>query len=179
MSPSLLSKRLKALETVGILERHTSRDSQAVEYSLTEAGKELWPVVEAMGIWGQRWARGDVRARHMDASLLMWDIHRNIVVEDLPERRVVVHFHLRGSSDKKSRFWLVLDRDTADPCLVDPGYDIDVNVESHMRTMVDYWMGHTQFSDVVRSGELVITGPRDLVRALPTWFSRSVFAPYG
>ena len=179
MSPSLLSKRLKTLETVGVLERHSSRNSQAVEYSLTAAGKELWPVIEAMGIWGQRWARGDVLARHMDASLLMWDIHRNIVVEKLPPRRVVVHFHLRGSSDKKSRFWLVLDGSTADLCLVDPGYEVDVYVASHMRTMVDYWMGHIEFADAVRADELVITGPRDLARAFPTWFSRSAFAEYG
>ena len=70
MSPSLLSKRLQTLERVGVVERHCARRGQAGEYRLTPAGQELRPIIESMGIWGQRWARGDVRARHMDASIV-------------------------------------------------------------------------------------------------------------
>lgn len=61
----------------------------------------------------------------LDASLLMWDIQRRIVTERLPSRRVVVHFHLPGSIEKKSRFWLVLDGQNVDLCLVDPGFQVD------------------------------------------------------
>lgn len=174
MSPSLLAKRLKTLERVGVVERRA--DGAAVEYRLTEAGEELRPLIGSMGEWGQRWARGDVRARHMDASLLMWDVHRNIDRESLPERRVVVHFHLRGSADKKSRFWLVIEPDNLDLCLSDPGHEVDLHVEGHVRTMIDYWMGRIELSDAIRSGDLVVDGPRALVRALPTWFRRSPFA---
>jgi hypothetical protein len=177
MSPSLLSKRLKTLERVGVIERRPAAAGQAVEYVLTPAGEELRPIIESMGVWGQRWARADVGARQMDASLLMWDIHRNIVTELLPPERVVVFFHLRGSIDKKSRFWLVLQHGAADVCLADPGYDIDVAVQGDVRTMVDYWMGRIAFTDAVRAGDLEVTGPRRLVRGLPTWFGRSLFAP--
>jgi DNA-binding HxlR family transcriptional regulator len=176
MSPSLLSKRLKMLERVGVIERRKGH-GQVVEYHVTPAGEELRPIIEQMGTWGQRWARGDVKARHMDASLLMWDIHRNVHVEKLPAPRIVVHFHLRGSSDKKSRFWFVLERDNVDMCLADPGYDVDLFVDGHVRTMVDYWMGRIEFADAVRSGDLVVEGPRSLARARPTRFNRSVFAP--
>lgn len=69
MSPSLLSKRLRTLERVGIVERR--RPGGATEYRLTEAGEELRPIIEQLGVWGQRWARGDVRPEHLDASLLM------------------------------------------------------------------------------------------------------------
>jgi hypothetical protein len=154
-----------------------SASGAAVEYRLTPAGEELRPIVESLGVWGQRWARGDVRARHHDASMLMWDIHRNVDTDKLPDERVVVHFHLRGSSDKKSRFWLVLEPDSVDMCLVDPGYDVDLHVDGHVRTMVDYWMGQIELGDAVRAGDLTIEGPRALTRALPTWFRRSVFAP--
>jgi len=177
MSPSLLSKRLKALERVGVVERRKGTGTQSIEYHLTPAGEELRPLIESMGVWGQRWARGDVTARHMDASLLMWDIHRNVDVEKLPPGRVVVHFHFRGSSDKKSRFWLVLAPDTVDICLTDPGYEVDLHVEGHIRTMVDYWLGRIELGDAVRSGDVTVTGARQLVRALPTWFKRSLFAP--
>jgi hypothetical protein len=95
-SPSLLSKRRKTLERVGVIERVATGRGKPVEYLLTPAGKELFPIVEQMGVWGQRGARGDVRARHMDASLLMWDIRRNVDSAQLPPERVVVHFHVRG-----------------------------------------------------------------------------------
>ena len=111
-------------------------------------------MIESLGVWGQRWARGDVVAKKYDASLLMWDIHRNVDVAALPEHRVVVHFHLQGSSDRKSHFWLVLESPTVDLCLTDPGHDVDVEVAGHIRTMVDYWMGRVDFMAAVRAGEL-------------------------
>jgi hypothetical protein len=61
-------------------------------------------------------------------------------------------------------------------CLVDPGYPVDLNVEGHVRTLADYWMGRIEFADAVRAGDLVIEGPRALTRALPTWFARSMFS---
>src|SRR5687767_10932777 len=119
MSPSLLSSRLRMLQRVGIVERREGENG-TVHYHLTPAGEELRPLIEALGAWGQRWARGDVRPEHLDASLLMWDVHRNVEQERLPDQRVVVHFRLRGSNDGKSRFWLVLGAGEADLCLRDP-----------------------------------------------------------
>jgi DNA-binding HxlR family transcriptional regulator len=171
MSPSLLSKRLKTLERVGVVER------RGADYHLTPAGQELRPIIESLGVWGQRWARGDVEARHYDASLLMWDIRRGVDLDRIPGHRTVVQFHLKGSSDRKSHLWLVLDAGTADLCLTDPGHPVDVTVEGHIRTMVDYWMGHTDFTAAVRSGDLRVEGPPRLAAAIPTWFRRSLFAP--
>jgi DNA-binding HxlR family transcriptional regulator len=170
MSPALLSKRLKTLERVGVVER------RGTEYLLTEAGAELRSVIEALGVWGQRWARGDVVAKGYDATLLMWDIHRNVDIDELPAGRVVVLFRLVGSTDGKSHYWLVLTGDSVDLCLTDPGHDIDVLVSAHVSTMVDYWLGRVGFMDAVRAGDLTITGPSDLVKAVPTWFLRSGFA---
>ncbi len=174
MSPSLLSKRLKTLERAGIVERHEVDGN--VEYRLTPAGEDLGPVIESIGAWGQRWARGQIEDDHLDASLLMWDIHRNVIDDNLPEEQVVVHFHLEGSTDGKRRFWLVLEPDDVDICLVDPGLDVDVYVECHVRTMVRYWMGDAGFHDLMRDGDLHIEGPTRLVRQFPKWFRRSAVA---
>jgi DNA-binding HxlR family transcriptional regulator len=175
MSPSLLSDRLRRLERVGIVERREG-EARTVHYHLTPAGEELRPVIEALGAWGQRWARGDVRPEQLDASLLMWDVHRNVDFEQLPDRRVVVHFHLRGSNDGKSRFWLVLGPGEADLCVNDPGHEVDLWVEGHVQAMVRYWMGDTNFDDLLRGGALTVEGPRTLARAFPSWFRRSSFA---
>src|SRR4051812_27792846 len=53
MSPALLSKRLKDLETAGIVTRSRVTGEPGVfEYKLTESGRELGPVIEAVGVWG-------------------------------------------------------------------------------------------------------------------------------
>ena len=64
-----------------------------------------------------------------------------------------------------------------DLCLTDPGHDVDVEVAGHVETMIDYWMGRRDLLGAVKAGDLAIAGPRLLVRALPTWFTRSPFAP--
>src|SRR5712692_10271335 len=54
MSPALLSKRLKDLEPAGIVMRSRENGEPGLfEYRLTEAGRGLKPVIEAVGIWGQ------------------------------------------------------------------------------------------------------------------------------
>src|SRR3954451_5223797 len=50
-----LSKRLKQLEAARVVER-VEHDG-AVTYELTAAGRELFPIVQAFGEWGQRWVR--------------------------------------------------------------------------------------------------------------------------
>src|SRR5438876_406640 len=55
MSPALLSQRLKELEMAGIISHAASASDPGVfEYQLTESGRELGPLVEAFGVWGQR-----------------------------------------------------------------------------------------------------------------------------
>ena len=79
MSPALLSQRLKELETVRVISRTPSVTEPGVfEYRLTEAGRELEPLVQGFGIWGQRWIDAELSLQHLDAPLLMWDIRRNI-----------------------------------------------------------------------------------------------------
>src|ERR1700712_2328897 len=56
MSPALLSQRLKELEVAGVVPRRASASDPGVsDYHLTASGKELQPLVEAFGVWGQRW----------------------------------------------------------------------------------------------------------------------------
>ena len=57
MSSALLSERLKPLERCGVVERRPFPGGHAHEYHLTQAGEELKPWVELMGVWGERWVR--------------------------------------------------------------------------------------------------------------------------
>src|SRR5512140_453207 len=91
MSPALLSQRLKELEMAGIVARAASSADPAVsEYPLTESGRELGPLVEAFGIWGQRRIESKLSLQHLDVDLLMWDMRRNLNATPMPAHRSVV-----------------------------------------------------------------------------------------
>lgn len=56
LSDRLLSERLKELEKRGIVRRTVYPDTPVkVEYSLTERGSALEPVVEAIQSWAEEW----------------------------------------------------------------------------------------------------------------------------
>lgn len=58
VSPKTLSDRLKELEADGIVTRKVYPEvPPRVEYSLTEKGKSLNGIVDAMRAWGEAWCR--------------------------------------------------------------------------------------------------------------------------
>jgi DNA-binding HxlR family transcriptional regulator len=56
MSDKMLAKRLKELESQGIISRTVTADTPVrVDYGLTAKGRALEGVIEAMGKWADRW----------------------------------------------------------------------------------------------------------------------------
>jgi DNA-binding HxlR family transcriptional regulator len=56
ISPRTLSLRLRALEEQGIVERKTFPEvPPRVDYSLTEKGRALVPIIEDMRAYGREW----------------------------------------------------------------------------------------------------------------------------
>lgn len=175
MSRSLLSKRLKQLEKAGVVERRPGR--RAHTYHVTGAGQELLPLIEQLGVWGQRWIRSEVDPGPLDPRLLMWDMQRRIHIDRLPDRRVVVQFEFTDVRRLPlKRTWLVLDSPDIDVCYKDPGFPVDVVVTTSLRTLTQAWMGDIPFAPLSRSGEIEVDGPRELVRAFPGWLALSAFA---
>lgn len=176
MSPSLLSKRLNHLMRAGIVERVDEVPFAA--YVLTDAGRELGPVVEALGVWGVRWV-GVLGEDDLDPKLLLWDMHRNVDHTRLPQGRTVVHFQFSDLPARTRDWWLVLTSTDADVCDVDPGYDVSVTVLASIRGLVEVWRGDSSWSAALGSGTIAMQGPSALRRALPGWFTLSAFASVG
>ena len=64
ISPRTLSLRLRVLEEQGIVERHTYPEvPPRVEYSLTEKGEALLPLIEDMRSYGREWLSSAATAR--------------------------------------------------------------------------------------------------------------------
>jgi DNA-binding HxlR family transcriptional regulator len=60
ISRNVLARRLDQLVADGILARQPYSDTPPrAEYVLTEKGRDLWPVLDAMRRWGDRWQAPD------------------------------------------------------------------------------------------------------------------------
>lgn len=56
INPKTLTLRLKELEQNGIIRRtQYPTIPPKVEYSLTEKGRDLWRIADAMGAWAEKW----------------------------------------------------------------------------------------------------------------------------
>jgi DNA-binding HxlR family transcriptional regulator len=178
MSPALLSRRLKELEAAGIVARAASAsDDTLFEYQLTESGRELRPIVEAFGIWGQRRIEADLSLARLDVDLLMWDMRRNLNTTPMPTQRTVIEFVYPDLPVKMRRFWLVVDPESgADLCKVDPGFDVDLYVSADLRTMTAIWLGLDTVRAAVASQRMILTGNRQLATSMQTWLGLSPFA---
>ena len=175
MSPALITKRLQSLMAHGIVERLPGVDPwHPWQYRLTPAGEALRPIVTAIGEWGQRWVRSDLRTEELDAGALMWYIHRHFRVDGLPARRTVININL---VDQKLRhWWLVLNGGTVELCTDDPGFDIDIEIEVDLLTLIQVYIGDLAFNDARARGRLRVRGPASLTRDMNRWFARSAFA---
>ena len=175
MSRSLLAKRLKELERAGVVERRRVPGRDVAEYYLTPSGEELRPVIEGLGVWGQRWILSDVEEEDLDPSLLMWDIRRSLKRETLPESRAVVRFEFVDIEGPRRRWWLLAGGDQGDLCMTDPGFEVDLFVAVGLRNLTRYWLGQLDWRALLSTG-LDMKGPRWLQRSLPQWLGQSGFA---
>ena len=176
MSPTLLAQRLRELEAAGIVERKAVKLEKGVfEYRMTESGKDLRAVVEAMGFWGQKWVEARQSLKNLDPSLLMWDMRRNLNPKPLPDRRTVIQFLYPELPASKRFWWLVVEpKGEVDLCWYDPGFDVDLYISTDLRTMTSVWMGLTTVAK--EREKFVFTGDQEIAATMQAWLGLSPFA---
>jgi DNA-binding HxlR family transcriptional regulator len=173
MSPALLAKRLRTLSRAGVIERH--REGKRVVYIPTSACEELRPVVEALGTWGVRWVP-ELGDEDFDPHVLLWDMHRRVDLERVPNHRTVIQFTFTDVEPAVRDWWLVIYPSEVDICHDDPGFDVDVYIECALHTLVRIWRGDKPWAEALRDQLLQVHGPEALQRQLPEWFKLSYFA---
>ena len=182
ISRTLLVQRLRHLEDAGLVESRPLPRSRGREYVPTPAAEEFREVLDRLGAWGQRWATTQFDPENIDLGLLMWNMSRRVDTGRLPARRVVARFEFRAFPARCRSFrtcWLLLDRRGPEVCVKDPMLDVDLVVAADATSLARVWLGSLTFEDALRTGDLRLEGPRDLVRAFPSWFLLSRFAPIG
>ncbi len=124
MSPTLLSKRLKELEALGVVRSDPTGQPGVNDYRLTAAGEDLRPLVMGLGIWGHQWLEETMALQKLDPTLLMWDMHRGIKATLFPAGRSTVQFSYPDMEENHREYWLVVTDGDVEVCWVSPGYDV-------------------------------------------------------
>ena len=158
LSRSLLTRRLRQFERAGLVERLDGA------YVLTDAGRDLEPIVFGLGAWGARWTFDEPSADQLDPELLVWWMHTHLDTSDLPDRRMVLHIRF---NDEPRRFWIVIEAGQPSVCLTDPGFQVDVTITSTVQHLYQVWLGRIPLQQAIRAGQLEFDGPRALTRRMP------------
>ena len=175
ISPSLLIKRLKQLESAGIIIRKKPQGRKGHEYYLTPAGKELAPIVEHLATWGMRWAREQLDEDELDVEFLMWDIQRRLQIDMLPEGETVLCFIFDDLTTFKN-WWMVIRNNEVDLCTENPGKDVDLYISTTLRNLVEVWNGDIEIKEAQRKELIRTQGNKQLARTLPAWLGICLYA---
>ncbi len=174
ISTALLAQRLKRLERSGVLVRVEKPPGRGATYELTEMGKALRPVCDALGQWGARWL--EIEPRHLDPAYILWATLKLVDVEHIPSGTTTVRFQLHDRP--ADSYWMLLRGPQPELCTRSIGYVEDLVCHSNSQTLVDLHLRQTTYVAALRSGQLRLDGRPSLARKFPTWFKTSPFADY-
>ncbi|MEQ6888833.1 helix-turn-helix domain-containing protein [Halomonas sp. CS7] len=168
ISPTVLNKRLHTLQEAGLIIRRCVPDQRSQEYQLTEAGRELYPIIIQIAEWGMRWARGQMTDDELDVQLLMNNVQSRIDPEKLPGGRTIIHFHYTDLQ-RYNHWWIKVNGQDVDLCIDNPCVDVDVNITTDLRTMTEVWLGDLSINNARDSGKLKVVAPSAYTRNIRSW----------
>ena len=171
MSPTLLVHRLKQLEAEGILERRPLSSGRGYSYHLTPAGQEFVPVVEALGVWGQRWSRRRLAENEIDLGLLVWALERSVNPEAFERQRAVIRIEFTDRPTGEKFWWFVNENGACELCLRDPGYEIDLYLACTLADMIYIVRGDLPLGRAMESERLEVLGPAADRDRLGAWLN--------
>jgi DNA-binding HxlR family transcriptional regulator len=174
ISRTMLSARFRELADAGVIQRQEGNGA-GPEYRLTPAGLELAAVVRELGTWGQRWLPRELRASEMDPHVVVWDIHRRVRHDALPAKPLVVRIEITDVRGAAGRYYLLLRRSEVSLCAFNPGFPEELRLRADRRTLIAWWRGDVTLRQALGVG-MTLEGPREWVRAFPSWFERYPFA---
>jgi DNA-binding HxlR family transcriptional regulator len=166
ISRSVLTERLRRLETLGLVSRAGSTG-----YRLTTVGAGLMPVLFSLRGWAETWLPDDPAMVERDPDVVLGWLAQRVRPGHLPAEPVVLEFwpHEHGR-----RYWLVL-QDGVAPygCLTDPLLDTGryVYVWCALATLLALARGRQGWTGALTDASLTATGVTDLCRQLPDWFT--------
>lgn len=172
ISRALLAQRLDVLEQHGIITKART-DSGRVRcfYALTDKGRELKAVTDAMGAWGARWL--EVEPHHTDPVYVLWATSKLVDPALVPKGGLVVRFDLADRPTE--HFWMLLDQ-PSEVCSTYPGRPEDLIVHTDSATIAHWHLRHLTYEQASRAGQIRIDGARRCAAAFIRCIRPSPFA---
>jgi len=93
--------------------------------------------MKALGTWGERWM--ELAPEHLDPGVVLhsW-VSWYLAHEQLPDRRVVVHFRFPGLPKKGAELWIIFDGEHSEVCRKDPGFEVDLYVQAEPAALAEW-----------------------------------------
>jgi len=177
ISPALLSKRLKELEALKLVERIEDGATGTVDYMRTEMAIALEPALTAMAEWAQCSIDAETATCSAGAADLMWNMRKYFVSEALPERRIVVQFRFADVRSEYDRYWVLFQPGApVEICTSIPGFDVDLFVETNVMSLLGIFLGRTSFAREIDLGETYLAGDPVLSRSIDRWLGLHNYA---
>ena len=179
ISTALLSRRLKEMEALGLVERVEDKAAGNIDYFRTEKAINLEPAMNALAEWAQCNIEADIALSSADASTVMWVVRRMIDLTELPRRRAVIRFHFRDDPPPKyPHDWFVVEpgADLPELCSLDPGRDVDLYVETGVVSLGAILEGRSSIEREKERGGLFLSGDPGLARSMDRWLRTSVWS---
>ena len=179
ISSAILSRRLKEMEALGLVERIEDEASGTVAYFRTEKSINLEPAMNALAEWAQCNIEAEIALSGADVSTIMWGVRRKIDLAELPRRRAVIRFHFRDDPPPKyPHYWLVVEpgADFPEICSLDPGRDVDLYVETGVVSLGAILKGRSSIEREKERGDLFLSGDPGLARSMDRWLRTSVWS---
>ncbi|MEV8637280.1 winged helix-turn-helix transcriptional regulator [Streptosporangium sp. NPDC051023] len=163
-SQNVLSQRLRELEQAGVVRRRKlGPPAAAWVYELTEWGRDLEPLLMALGRWGSRIPVTSETELGLDALILAL----RTMFDPRAAQGLRATYDLRIGDD---RFLAEVADGRLDIVRGDPGGRADAVVETDVTTLREIVFGGLPLADAVGSGALKIGGDRQAVERLTGLF---------
>ena len=177
ISPALLSRRLKELEELGLVERIEDPATGAIDYVRTQMAIDLEPALNAMAIWAQKYIEAEI-ACDVDLSSLAWKMRSYVLVDELPPRRVIIQFHFRDKGLDYDTYWMVVNPgDAVQVCTTIPGYDVDLFIEATVQSLGAVFLSRSTIAREVDAGRIFLSGDALLARTIHRWLKTTMYLP--
>jgi DNA-binding HxlR family transcriptional regulator len=172
ISRALLAQRLDVLERQGIVSKFPSEDRRVRwTYELTERGRELKSITDAMGEWGARWL--ELQPQHTDPTYVLWATAKLVDLDQLEPSGLTVRVQL---TDDQRSYWLILRHPYPEVCTTAQGREEDLVVRTDSETLARIHLRHLTIADAARSGVIEIDGSAKARRGLLAALRPSPFA---
>ena len=177
ISPGLLSKRLKELESNGMIYREVDGATETVSYFRTQKAIALEPALNALGVWAQQNIDAEIALCDTDVTALMRKLWREIDADCLPNRRFIMRFHFSDAHLKHDTFWLVFyPNGERDLCSKAPNHDVDLYVETDLVTIGAVLTNRMTLAKAREAGALFLSGDPAVAHNVADWLPYSCYA---